>query len=128
MREFQEKNKIKSRMRSKGVLAALFLVSILVVRGAYGVYQKEQASRIEMERILKQKNDLEVRLETMNQHNAQLKTQTGIEAEIRHKFDVVKEGEGVVIIVDKDIPIIEEDKRSIVKKFWDSVVHVFKSN
>jgi cell division protein FtsB len=126
MREFQERNKTKSRLYSKTSLVGLIFVLTLVIRGGFGVYIKEKDSRAEMARVLAQKQELEQRLETMDQHNELLKTPTGIETEIRHKFDVVKEGEGVIVIVDKEIPIIEEDKRGIVKKFWDGVVQVFR--
>jgi cell division protein FtsB len=128
MREFQEKNETKKKMRSVPMLALLLIIVVLVAKGAIGVYAKEKDSRTEMNRVLQQKKDLEARLDTMNQHNEQLKTEAGVETEIRNKFDVVKQGEGVIVIVDKDIPVIEEDNRGIVKKFWDSVVHVFRPN
>ena len=126
MREFQERNKVKKRVYSKTVLLGLFLFLILITKGAFSVYAKERDSREEMERILKQKQELQARLDTMNGHNELLKTEAGVEAEIRNKFDVVKQGEGVVVIVDKEIPMIEADKRGVMKKFWDSVVNVFK--
>lgn len=126
MREFQERNKVKKRIYSKTTLLLLLLLCILVTRGAYGVYLKEKSSRQEMHRILEQKVELEQRLHAIEGHNEHLQTAAGIETEIRHKFDVVKDGEGVIVIVDKEMPIIEEDKRGIVRKFWDSVVHVFR--
>ncbi len=126
MREFQERNNTKKRVYSKTVLLILFLVLILIIRGVFSVYAKENESRLEMERVLKQKEALQSRLDVMNSHNEQMKTSTGVEAEIRNKFDVVKDGEGVVVIVDKDIPMVESDKRGVIKKFWDSVVNVFR--
>lgn len=126
MREFQERNKVKKRVYSKTVLFGLFLFLILITKGVFSVYAKERDSREEMERILKQKQELQVRLDTMNGHNELLKTEAGVEAEIRNKFDVVRQGEEVVVIVDKEIPMIEADKRGVMKKFWDSVVNVFK--
>ncbi|MBU3668396.1 MAG: hypothetical protein FGM57_00335 [Candidatus Taylorbacteria bacterium] len=126
MREFQEKNTVKKRMYSKSTLFILLFLLVIVSRGAYGVYIKEKDSRAEMERILKQKEELQKRLSNIENHNEMLRTPAGVEHEIRHKFDVVKDGEGVVVIVDKEIPIIEEDKRGVIKKFFDSVVNVFR--
>ncbi len=126
MKEFQDRNKAKKRMYSKTTLLFLLLGTILVFRGAYDVYQKEVDSRTEMERVLAQKKELLSRLGNIEHHAELLKTPAGVENEIRNKFDVVKEGEGVVVIVDKEISVLEEDTRGVVRKFFDSVVNVFR--
>ncbi len=126
MKEFQDRNKVKKRMYSKTTLLFLFLGTILVFRGAYDVYQKEVESRKEMERVLTQKKELQGRLGNIEHHAELLKTPAGVENEIRNKFDVVKEGEGVIVIVDKEISVLEEDTRGVVRKFFDSVVNVFR--
>jgi hypothetical protein len=61
----------------------------------------------------------------MSEQSEALKSDIGVEAEIRSKFDVVKEGEGVIVIVEKDVPVKEEDKRGVLRKFWDGVKGVF---
>lgn len=99
---------------------------ILVARGAVNVYFKERESRVEMERVQLQKEELQGRYDRIKSRADQLKSDAGVEAEIRSKFDVVKAGEGVIVIVDKELPVVEEDKRGVLKKFWDSVVGVFK--
>ncbi len=113
-------------MYSKTTLLALLLVLVLVARGVYNVSQKESETRLEVVRAEKQKAELQGRYSAIRDSSDQLKSSAGIEAEIRSKFDVVKEGEGVIVIVDKDLPVIEEDKRGALKKFWDSVIGVFK--
>lgn len=128
MREFQEKNKVKRRLYSKTVLLVLLIVIVLLIRGVYGVYAKEQESSVEVERMKNKKVELESRFAEIKQNEEMLKTPQGIEAEIRSKFDVAKDGEGVIIVVEKDVPIIEEDRRGILKKFWDGVVGVFKKD
>ena len=128
MREFQERNKAKKRLYSKTVLVVLFLLLILVARGAVSVFYKERESHIEMDRAQVQKNELTQRYTFIKDRADQLQNEAGIEAEIRSKFDVIKEGEGVIVIVDRELPVVEEDKRGVLKKFWDSVVGVFKKN
>lgn len=128
MKEFQERNKVKKRLYSKTVLVVLFLLLILVARGAVSVFYKEKESRIEMDRAKVQKDELAQRYNFIKDRADQLKSEAGIEAEIRSKFDVIKEGEGVIVIVDKELPVVEEDKRGVLKKFWDSVIGVFKKN
>lgn len=127
MKEFQERGKVKRKKRSKLLLLFMLLVLIFLVKGTFSAYTKERNSRIEVERVLKEKETLDKRYQVMSEQSDALKSNIGVESEIRNKFDVVKEGEGVIVIVDKDVPIIEEDKRGVLKRFWDSVRGVFSS-
>jgi cell division protein FtsB len=130
MREFQERNQerklVKRRMYSKTSLIILALILFFMAKGVYAVYEKERESRTEVERIAKQKAELQQRYDFIQEKSDHLKSTDGIEAEIRSKFDVVKEGEGLIVIVDKNVTTIEEDRRGVLKKFWDSVVGVFR--
>lgn len=121
-----ERKKVKKRMYSRTTLVILAIILFFVARGVYAVYEKERNSRTEVERIQKQKAELQQRYDTILQKSEHLKSPEGVEAEIRSKFDVVKEGEGLILIVDKNVTTIEEDRRGVLKKFWDSVVGVFK--
>jgi cell division protein FtsB len=125
MREFQEKRAVKRRIYSKTSLAILLVVLVLVAKGVYGVYQKEKESRIEVERTSHENATLQARYETIERGGEELKRESGIEAEIRSKFDVVKPGEGVIIVVDKNPTSIEQNKQGVLKKFWNSVMNIF---
>jgi len=126
MREFQERNKLKKRIYSKVTVAILCVVVLLMAHGVYDVYQKEQESKLEVVQAEKQKDQLTARYDSLSQDSADLQTQDGVEAEIRDKFDVIKPGEGVIVVVSKPTPTIQPDNRSVLKKFWDSVVSVFR--
>lgn len=119
MKEFQEKNKQKKR--SKLVLLFMFVLVVFLARGSMSTYFKERDSRLEVDRVAREKSDLEKRYLVMSEQSEALKSDIGVEAEIRSKFDVVKEGEGVIVIVEKDVPVKEEDKRGVLRKFWDGV-------
>ncbi len=125
MKEFQEKSKNKKKRKSKILLLFMAIIFISLSRGVVGTYSKERDSKIEMDRVAEEKRNLEGRYNIISEQSESLKSQIGIETEIRSKFDVVKDGEGVIIIVEKDIPIPEEDKRGVLKRFWDSVTGVF---
>ncbi len=128
MREYQEKQKIRRRLYSKTSIVIVFIIMILVARGVMGVYATEKASRMEVERLSKQKNEIEGRLKIVSKNNDLLATSQGIEYEIRNKFDVAKEGEGVIVIVDKELPPAAEEKKGLLKKFWGGVTGVFKKD
>jgi cell division protein FtsB len=127
MKEFQDKKTVKRRIYSKTSILILIFIFLLTARGVFYVYQKEKLTEIEVARVQKQKEDLQKRYEVIRSDSERLKTNEGIESEIRTKFDVVKEGEEVIVVVDKDIPIIQEDKRGTIKRLWDSMIGAFKS-
>jgi len=125
MREFQERNTVKKRIYSKTAICILVIILILVAHGVYNVYEKEQESKAAVELTEKQQADTESRYNNIQQGNEELQSQAGVEAEIRSKFDVVKPGEGVIVVVDKNPTSIQENKQSVLKQFWDSVISIF---
>lgn len=128
MREFQEKQKIKKRIYSKTSIIITLIIVIFIFRGVISVYAKERDSRMELALLEKKKTELSDRLNRVSHNNDRLKTEEGIESEIRSKFDVVKQDEGVIVVVDEKLPVPEEDTRGAIKKFWDSVTGVFKKD
>jgi cell division protein FtsB len=126
MREFQDKQKIKNRIYSKTSVFILFIFIVLIGRGVLSVYAKERDSRMELDLLEKKKAELGNRLANVSTSNDRLNTEEGIESEIRSKFDVVKQDEGVIVVVDEKLPPPPEDTRGFMKKFWDSVTGVFK--
>src|SRR4051812_37175339 len=99
MREFQEKHQFRKRLYSKTVLFILAIVIILIARGVFGVYAKEKATRDELARVDNEKGVIQTRYDSLENNSERLKTEEGMEAEIRGKFDVAKSGEGVIVIV-----------------------------
>ncbi len=105
----------------------MLVIVVFLARGSMSTYFKERDSRTEVVRVQKEKDELGKRYAVMSEQSDALKSDIGIESEIRSKFDVVKEGEGVIIIVEKDAPTIEADKRGVLRRFWDGVRGVFTS-
>jgi len=100
MRELREKQKVKNRLYSTPTLAILFIITLLIIRGAFGVMMKERESQ----RLV---SDLEVKEQTLADHEIELKnsidrlqTDEGLDSEIKEKYSVAKPGEHVVVIVD----------------------------
>lgn len=128
MREFQEKQKMKNRIYSKTSIVIALIMVVLISRGVLSVYAKEKDSRMELALLEKKKAELGDRLARVTMNNDRLKTEEGIEAEIRSKYDVVKQDEEVIVVVDEKLPPPAEDTRGFMKKFWDSVTGVFKKD
>jgi len=102
MPQFGKKKRFTDYLYSKPAVAVLCLIAIYMAFGVYQRFTVERqmaARRIEMEQekeaLLQRKASLEERVEYLS-------GERGIEEEIRKHFDVAKDGEQVVIIVDKE--------------------------
>ena len=114
MQNFQEKNKFKNFMRSKPVLFLLTIVVILFIWNIVSLFGKLQETyknkKIEQQKI----SDLENRKVKLSSDIDKLGTDKGKEEMIRENFGMVKEGEGVIVVVDdknqQDISNQKENK------------------
>lgn len=117
MKKFQQKRKLKKIMYSSGMLIILILVALFLFNSTWDVYQKAKETadnkefvRIELERLKEQERYL---LDQINR----LSTERGIEEEVRNKFNVSKENENVIIIVEESAE--EEGKeKNILNDYW----------
>lgn len=93
------------RLMWRRVIAVILLLFVAIaVRGVWGVYYKSQESqvlKIEAEAMLQ---DLQSREKELRADIANLKSDRGVEAELRERYDLAKEGESVVVIVDPPAP------------------------
>ena len=116
MFEFQEKRKFKSIVYSYPVVVVVFILVAVVGRSAWGVYQKEQESARNLLFVRSELKTLEERKAFLQEEVERLKTDQGIENEIRHKFQVAKDGESIVVIVPEAIQ--KEIATSTVERIW----------
>lgn len=92
------------RLIIKGVLwvavALLIVVAVFLAGATWEVYQKESGARAELEAVTARRDSLEERKETLSTDLAALKSDRGMEAELRERFPVAKAGEEVIVLVD----------------------------
>ena len=100
MLDFEERRKIRNLLFSKLTLLLLLILIFFTARAAYErftverqVQRKSQDKQEELEALKERATVLESRVE-------RLKDERGVEEELRNRFDVAKEGEQVVIILD----------------------------
>jgi cell division protein FtsB len=126
MLEFRKKKRIQKIIYSPIVLLILAIVLVLLLRGVVGVYKKERLTqhnltkdKMELSKIISRQNNLASSLDY-------LKTEQGIESEIRSKFRVVKDGEKVSIIID-DQKIGEPVSTTTTENsFWYNITSWFR--
>ena len=112
MLEFQKKKRIRKILYSPIVLLLLAIIFVLLFRGTWGVYKKE------IDKLISRQNSLTSSLDY-------LKTDQGVEGEIRSKFRAVKEGEKVSVIVDDQKSDSTSTASSTEEGFWSKFFNWF---
>jgi cell division protein FtsB len=127
MREFSQKRKVRKFIFSVPVLIFLFIILFLVIKGSYGVYQKYSLTKSELENSQSDLVVLEDKKTNLENKIDRLQTETGIEREIRSKFDVAREGEKLIVIVeDKVEEEIVIEKENVIGKVFTTIGEWFQ--
>ena len=95
-------------LRRRLLLVALLILVAVAVRGVWGVYQKEKESRVLREEAESQLGDLKNREASLRADISKLKSDRGMEEVLRGEYELAKEGEGLIVIVDPPAPPPEE--------------------
>jgi cell division protein FtsB len=82
------------------VTIIMLLLVVLAVRGVWGVYKKSQEARVLKIEAQAKLEKLVNREQELRSDIADLRSERGVEAELRERYDLAGEGEGVVVIVD----------------------------
>ena len=100
--DFQKKKKIKNIIHSPASILILFIIFLILIRAIFSVYQKQNIS---IQNLAKEKMEYEKmsqRKEKLVSNIEYLKTDDGVESEIRNKFRLVKQGESVAVIINDE--------------------------
>jgi cell division protein FtsB len=121
MLEFQEKRRLKNFLYSKITLVILLILIGVAVNAVWGIYQKQHMAKVNLAKTAAVYEGLQVREKMLSSEIERLKTEDGKEEEIREKYGLVKPGEEVIVIVDKD-EATNSDQDSTDISFWQKVV------
>lgn len=110
MRDFQQKKRWRNIVESRPVLIFFGLLLLFFAWGVIGLMSKMKMT-IENRKIAENKfADLQKKKESFSADVAKLNSQSGIEESIRERFPVVKEGEGLIVVVDEKEKAEEQKK------------------
>lgn len=124
MDELRKKQKLKKRLYSLPALILLAGITFLFIRGTYIVFEKKAESEQYVQALEKKSEDLQEEQAVLTQNIESLKTEEGIEKEVKEKYNVAKEGEHVVILVDRQATSTESasSSRAWYQKIWDAIL------
>lgn len=110
-----------SAKRLLRALVAVIVVFLLLV-SVINVAQKYFTIRAHNRDLIAQKNELQEKQLALKTTNEYLDSPAGKEQALRDKFNVVKPGEGIVIVTTADTDTLDGTDRSAVSRWWDAVL------
>jgi cell division protein FtsB len=106
-------------------LAVLFFAVILFAYNMIGLIAKERETQNNKVLELNKIDDLNKRQASLSTDIAKLQTPEGKEESIRDKFQVVKPGEKMVVIVDPAQQQATMDDQTVDHSFWGYIKRMF---
>jgi uncharacterized membrane-anchored protein YhcB (DUF1043 family) len=118
MASFGKKKKITEYLYTIPAIVILVVIAGFLAVAVYQRFTVEQEMAIRKAEVEKERQELIERKAQLEERVEYLSGDRGIEEEIRKHFDVAKEGEQVVIIVDKQDEEKEVEVEIEEKKPW----------
>jgi cell division protein FtsB len=100
MFDFHEKRKMRTVLYSRPVVFVIMLVTVLLSFSAYNRYSvaKDMEQKLDVKK--QELRELEERARHIESKVEYLADERGVEEELRNRFDAIREGEQVIILLD----------------------------
>ncbi len=123
MRNLQGKSKIKRFLESWPVVITLSLLMVFFTWQLFGFWSKLEDTKLNRQNSEDRLNELKASQENLVKSIASLETEEGIDENIRNKFGLAKEGEGVIVIVEDPNKVNKapEKKENWFKAFFTNL-------
>jgi cell division protein FtsB len=104
MFDFYEKRKLRGIIFSKITAGALFLAAGFLAVSAYDRFVAEQGTRERREERAAELMRAQQKAAALEAKVRWMESERGVEEAMREQFDVAKQGEEVIVIVDESLP------------------------
>ena len=124
--EFSDKQRIRRFCYSKVTITILIFFVIMLIPGVYGIYTKVSESSKDRKAAERELVDLEAREKMLLEKVERGQTERGQEEQIREKFNVAKEGESVIVLVEKPVATSGTvNEANVFKAIWNKIKKAF---
>ena len=123
MRNFQHKRGWKNILESWPVLGLLGVLLFFFAWGVVSFFNKMEITSENAKIAQDKMTELQQQKEKLSTDISNLKTQSGVEASIREKFGLAKDGEGEIVVVDDQTPATTSQSTS--GGFWNFIKNLF---
>ena len=124
MKDFQHKRRWRRVLYSKSVLLVLLVLLIVAIQATWGVFEKQRQARETADLVERELSDLQNRNATLSHNIERLETDRGMEDVIRDSYQVGKDGERTIVVVDEKP--LDRTQTIEPKGFWNKVVDWFR--
>lgn len=121
---FHKKRRLKQILYSRLTIVLLVVAVLFLGMHVWDVLQKERSTSIKKKQQEQELSELKEREELLREEVERLETASGLEAEIRRKFEVGREREGLIIVVDpleEETTFLDFERQSL----WQRVISWF---
>lgn len=125
----KRKQVIRKRLYGRTVRIILIIIIIFLIRPTWNIYKKSRESENNLKRAEQELMALELRKNELSKNLENIKSEEGRDEEIRSKLGVAKEGETVVVLVEKKEepkPEVVVEKPSMFSRVWSAFISWFK--
>ena len=102
MLDFQQKRKLRKTFFSKMTVIILVAVAVLLSHATWSAYQRYTDAKENENRAVGHLAELQEREITLRAEIDRMSTERGVEEELRRRYSAVKEGEGVIVVVNPE--------------------------
>ena len=127
MRELESKHKVKRVIYSAPALVLLLIVVSIFARGAWRAIERQRGSSEVVKNLQAKTSQLEERQMDLESKIERLKTEEGIEEELKSKYNVSAEGEQFIVLIDsKENQDVASTSPSVwYKKWWNGLKNLW---
>ena len=128
MHEFREKKRFRKLLYSNVSIVLLLVLLVLIGKGTWNMYTKQHEAYLDRVDVESSLSSLKSKQDFLTREISGLKTQNGVELEIRDKFNVKRPGEEVAVIVDSTTSIESAASASnlLGERVWGWFVGLFQ--
>jgi len=127
MLDFKKRNKSWGAIYPKIFILILCVVVIFLSNASWNAYQKYKIAQKNRDNSTVELEKLYDREEKLKKDTELLNTESGIETLLRQRFNVVKEGEGVIVIVEEqEKEQVRQIRESQGAFLWNAFRGIFK--
>ena len=125
MRNFQEKRTFRHILQSRPFLVLLSVILLIFAWKIFGLWGRMQETAQNRKLLEDKITALKQQKEKLSLDINTLKTDKGVEENIRDKFGLVKAGEGMIVIVNEKSPL-EANINNESGGFWGFLKNLFR--